>query len=144
VPKQPVPSSRYRDPGRPSTLPATVLWDFLRSAAYVAGAGAVALACLGSSGCASNAGAEIEDGGAPEAPTTETAAGDVVDNDGEPAICAAFTSADAPCPTPSPVRCFPMCDAGGCYCRPTPQGPRWTCTTDTTCLPDCAPINDGC
>ena len=62
----------------------------------------------------------------------------------EPAICTEFTEAGAPCALPSPVRCFPECTAGGCSCMATPVGPRWRCQTDLSCLPDCAPIDDGC
>ena len=64
--------------------------------------------------------------------------------DGQPAICAEFTEAGAPCPLVSPVRCFPECDAGGCFCLSTPAGARWTCRTDLSCVADCAPIDDGC
>jgi len=66
------------------------------------------------------------------------------DDAAEPLICTEFTEAGAPCPTPSPVRCFPECEAGGCFCTATPQGPRWTCESDLSCLADCAPLDDGC
>lgn len=64
----------------------------------------------------------------------------------EPVICTEFTEAGAPCPAASPVRCFSECEAGGCYCREQAPGepPIWVCTVDTTCLPDCAPLDDGC
>jgi hypothetical protein len=59
-------------------------------------------------------------------------------------VCASFTGADMPCPTASPTRCFPMCATGGCYCRGTPQGLRWSCVTDLSCTPDCGPLDDRC
>jgi hypothetical protein len=65
-------------------------------------------------------------------------------SDGEPVICTEFTEAGAPCPTPSPVRCFPECEAGGCSCTESPSGAVWVCHTDLSCIPDCAPIDDGC
>jgi len=59
-------------------------------------------------------------------------------------LCDAFTGVDTACPIASPTRCFPDCDAGGCYCRATEAGPRWACVTDLSCMPSCAPIEDGC
>jgi hypothetical protein len=59
-------------------------------------------------------------------------------------VCDAFTGVDTACPLPSPVRCFAACDAGGCFCRPTPAGARWACVTDLSCVPDCGPLDDGC
>jgi hypothetical protein len=89
-------------------------------------------------------------GGAP-ACSSGSAAGDAgpsdattAPSDGEPVICTQFTSAGDPCPTPSPVRCFPECEAGGCYCTQTSSGARWVCQTDLSCMPDCAPVDDGC
>ena len=35
-------------------------------------------------------------------------------------------------------------DAGGCSCTATPQGPRWSCHSDQSCMADCAPLDDGC
>lgn len=64
--------------------------------------------------------------------------------DGEPVLCTEFTEAGAPCPTASPVRCFPECEAGGCYCQETAHGRVWVCQTDLSCIPDCAPLDDGC
>jgi hypothetical protein len=62
----------------------------------------------------------------------------------EPLICTEFTEAGAPCSLPSPVRCFPECETGGCSCTATAAGPRWRCQTDLSCMPDCAPVDDGC
>jgi len=59
-------------------------------------------------------------------------------------ICDAFTEVGTACPLASPVRCFPECEAGGCFCRATSEGPRWACETDLSCVPDCAPIDDAC
>jgi hypothetical protein len=88
--------------------------------------------------CNSNNGASGDDGGATDA-TTESG------NDAsEPPICMEFTEPGSPCSAPSPVRCFPECEAGGCYCSATAQGPRWTCQSDLSCLADCAPLDDGC
>ena len=70
-------------------------------------------------------------------------------NDEEPLICTEFTAeAGAACPTPSPIACFACGDGGGCYCRQTPSGPRWTCVIDPGCLPcsgedNCAPDFDA-
>jgi hypothetical protein len=63
----------------------------------------------------------------------------------EPVICTEFTEPGSPCPTPSPVVCFPECEAGGCSCRSVAgQGPIWVCVTDLSCMPDCAPSDDAC
>jgi len=59
-------------------------------------------------------------------------------------VCDEFTEVGAPCSLASPLVCFPMCEAGGCSCRPTASGPRWACTTDLSCVPDCAPIDETC
>jgi hypothetical protein len=63
-------------------------------------------------------------------------------------ICSQFTDetkAGDPCPQASPTRCFPECESGGCYCAVgMGGGPAWKCTTDLSCMPDCAPIDDAC
>jgi hypothetical protein len=60
-------------------------------------------------------------------------------------VCDEFTEAGAPCSAASSVACFPMCEAGGCFCQVRPGvGPRWVCITDTTCLPDCSPAEQSC
>ena len=61
-------------------------------------------------------------------------------------VCDAFTAVGSVVSRPlaSPVRCFPLCEVGGCSCRPTSAGPRWTCETDLSCIPDCGPIDDAC
>ena len=67
--------------------------------------------------------------------------------DGAPAIldiCDAFTSVGDRCPLESPVRCFPECEAGGCYCARGDGGAVWACATDLSCVPDCGPLDDGC
>jgi len=87
--------------------------------------------------CNGNSGAG-DDGGAADG-TLEGG-----DDASEPLICTEFTEAGAPCSTPSPVRCFAECEAGGCFCTATSAGPRWTCETDLSCLADCAPLDDGC
>ncbi|MGH7294208.1 MAG: hypothetical protein ACRELB_04715 [Polyangiaceae bacterium] len=81
--------------------------------------------------------------GGPSDAGFESGAGD---DGSEPAICEQFSAAGDPCPTPSPVRCFPECDSGGCYCRSGGGGgpPRWVCETDLSCVPDCAPLDDAC
>jgi hypothetical protein len=97
---------------------------------------ALAIGVLG--GCSSSS--APDDGGA-----DATTAGDSPSGAEASTICDEFTEAGAPCPGASPLRCFPLCDAGGCYCRVTPGGgPHWVCVTDTTCLPDCAPIDPTC
>jgi hypothetical protein len=88
--------------------------------------------------CHGNGSASGDDGGANDG-TLEGG-----DDAAEPLICMEFTEAGAPCSTPSPVRCFAECEAGGCSCTATPQGPRWTCESDLSCLADCAPLDDGC
>src|SRR5271165_4381295 len=82
-------------------------------------------ACNGSSASGGDGGADA---------TTDSG-----DDASEPLICTEFTEAGAPCSTPSPLRCFAECEAGGCSCTATPQGPRWTCQSDLSCLADCAP-----
>jgi hypothetical protein len=59
-------------------------------------------------------------------------------------LCDAFTGVDTACPVASPFVCFPMCEAGGCFCSATPEGPRWGCVTDKSCEQVCAPIDDAC
>jgi hypothetical protein len=88
--------------------------------------------------CNSNNDAAGDDGGATDG-TLESG-----DDAAEPLICTEFTAPGSPCSTPSPVRCFPECEAGGCSCTATAQGPRWTCESDLSCLADCAPLDDGC
>jgi len=39
-----------------------------------------------------------------------------------------------------PLRCFALCD-GGCSCSATAEGALWTCVTDLSCAPTCAPID---
>jgi hypothetical protein len=92
--------------------------------------GAVVVACSGGSQAPSG------DGGSPIDATQVT--------DGEPEICTEFTEAGAPCSRVSPVRCFAECTTGGCSCQTTPAGPRWTCVTDLSCVPDCAPVDEAC
>jgi hypothetical protein len=59
-------------------------------------------------------------------------------------VCGAFTHVGAACPLPSPIRCFPLCQAGGCFCRVSDGGPTWLCVTDLSCTPDCGPLDDAC
>jgi hypothetical protein len=60
-------------------------------------------------------------------------------------FCDAFTGVGTACPGASPLVCFPMCEAGGCFCRETPEGPRWGCVTDRSCEQACAPLEeDAC
>ncbi len=59
-------------------------------------------------------------------------------------VCDAFTGVGTSCPLASPVRCFPACEASGCFCTGTHAGARWTCQTDLSCVPDCGPLDDGC
>lgn len=96
--------------------------------AFPALAPALALSCNRTGGDSGEGGAN--DGG--------TDAGEAFD------LCDAFTTVGSACPSASPTRCFPMCDAGGCFCRATAGGPQWACTTDLSCLPPCAPIDDAC
>lgn len=91
---------------------------------------AIALA-LGGTACSRNSAAG-DDGGSEDAPAT------VVD------ICDAFTGVGTACPLASPVQCFAECEAGGCFCRTTAEGPQWACVTDLSCIPDCGPIDDAC
>jgi hypothetical protein len=97
---------------------------------------AVMLALPGA--CNNNGNASGDDGGAIDG-TLESG-----DDAAEPAICLEFTEAGAPCSPASPVRCFAECEAGGCYCTATPDGPRWTCQSDLSCVSDCGPLEDGC
>ncbi len=77
----------------------------------------------------------------------DTASPEAGPADAEPPVvdlCDAFTGVGTACPTAGPLVCFPMCDSGGCFCKSTPDGPRWGCVTDTSCQPACAPIDDAC
>jgi hypothetical protein len=100
----------------------------------------IALACLGTGAivvaCSSGSAPPPSDAG-PLVDATQVV-------DGEPEICTEFTEAGAPCSRVSPVRCFPECTTGGCSCTTSPSGARWTCTTDLSCVPDCAPLDDAC
>ena len=62
----------------------------------------------------------------------------------DPCDIDAFTGVGTACRAPSPVVCFPLCEAGGCSCDETPDGPRWSCVTDLSCQPACAPTDDAC
>jgi hypothetical protein len=105
--------------------------------ALILGLGAVPL-LLAAPSCSSN-GAGPSDAATGDEP-------DGLGEDAEPILCTEFTEAGAPCPVPSPVRCFAECEAGGCYCREQGPGrpPVWECTVDLSCLPDCGPLDDGC
>jgi hypothetical protein len=59
-------------------------------------------------------------------------------------VCDAFTGVGTACPLASPVRCFPACEASGCFCEPGEGGAVWACETDLSCVPDCGPLDDGC
>jgi hypothetical protein len=59
-------------------------------------------------------------------------------------LCDAFTGVGTACPRAGPFVCFPMCEAGGCFCSETPDGPQWRCVTDRSCEQVCAPIDDAC
>jgi hypothetical protein len=79
--------------------------------------------------------------------STPAGGADAGTDDAPPAIldiCDAFTGVGARCPLESPVRCFPECEAGGCYCGPGDAGAVWACVTDLSCVPDCGPLDDGC
>jgi hypothetical protein len=60
-----------------------------------------------------------------------------------PTTCDLFTEVGAPCPAVSKTACFPMCTTGGCFCSQTSDGPRWTCTTDFSCVPEAGPLEDA-
>jgi hypothetical protein len=92
-------------------------------------------ACNGASAADGGEGGDEADGGEPGIGPNDAA---------EPVVCTEFTKAGEPCATPSPVRCFPECEAGGCSCTASADGPRWTCVSDFSCMPDCAPLDDGC
>jgi hypothetical protein len=59
-------------------------------------------------------------------------------------VCDAFSGVGTACPLESPVRCFPACEASGCYCRGAGDGAVWMCDIDLSCVPDCGPLDDGC
>jgi hypothetical protein len=92
-------------------------------------------ACSGASLAACKSDSEASDAGA-----TGDASAEALGS-----ICDEFTEAGASCSVASAVACFPMCEAGGCFCTVKPGvGLRWVCVTDTTCLPDCAPLDESC
>ncbi len=90
-------------------------------------AAAASLALAAFAACSSNTPSDTSDAG-------EDAASDAPD------FCGQFTKVGDPCPQASPVVCFADCD-GGCRCVPGAGGPTWTCTTDTSCHPDAAPVD---
>src|SRR5438094_75204 len=65
---------------------------------------------------------------------------DAATEGGQADPCSLYTDAGDRCPVVTPKACFPMCDNGGCFCKAGPDGPRWTCVIDTSCVPDGAPI----
>jgi hypothetical protein len=87
------------------------------------------LACAACAGCSTSG--EASDAGADASVV-------VID------VCDAFTGVGTACPLESPVRCFPACEASGCYCRASTKGAVWECVTDLSCVPDCGPLDDGC
>jgi hypothetical protein len=58
-------------------------------------------------------------------------------------LCSQFTSVGDPCPRVSAQLCFPECTNGGCKCVAGSNGPVWQCTTDTSCMPCSAPLDDA-
>lgn len=54
-------------------------------------------------------------------------------------ICDAFGGVGTACTLPGPFVCFALCD-GGCTCSGAPDAARWTCVTDLSCVPGCAPL----
>src|SRR5258708_4475841 len=60
-------------------------------------------------------------------------------------LCSQFTTSGALCPYVSSKACFRECASGGCFCLESANGgpPRWSCKTDTSCLPDGAPSDDA-
>jgi hypothetical protein len=109
--------------------------DRLPLSFWVFWACAVLVASSGELGCSNAANGS---GGADAEYSTDGGTGQPFD------LCDAFTTVGSSCPAASPLLCFPMCDAGGCSCRESPRGPEWACVTDVSCLPPCAPIDDGC
>lgn len=90
-------------------------------------------------GCAALVGASCHGGGATSPADAGTfEAGDEVGDASEAPICMQFSQAGDPCPSASPVRCFPQCDSGGCSCVSLETGapPVWVCRTDLSCVPD--------
>jgi hypothetical protein len=77
-------------------------------------------------------------------PSSETGDGDADDGPMVIDICDAFTGVGSTCPIVSPVLCFPLCEAGGCFCGPGDAGAVWECVNDLSCVPDCGPLDDGC
>jgi hypothetical protein len=104
------------------------------SAVSLGGMGFAIAAAL-SSGPACTSAADDSDGG-----TSASVDGAYAD---APTFCDFFTEAGAPCPAVSATACFPMCATGGCYCRASSTGPRWTCTVDFSCVPDAGPLEDS-
>ncbi|HTB75673.1 MAG TPA: hypothetical protein VK762_20620 [Polyangiaceae bacterium] len=101
------------------------------AAAALCAAALTSLASLACAGCANHDSTEAEAG-----PADAQAPFD---------LCDAFTGVGTACPGASPLVCFPMCEAGGCSCSESPDGPRWGCVTDVSCQPSCAPIEgDAC
>jgi hypothetical protein len=91
----------------------------------------LAFALAASAGCGENEPADAE-GGSADAQATAFD------------LCDAFTGVGTACPAAGPLVCFPMCEAGGCFCSSTPAGPQWSCVTDRSCEQVCAPIDDAC
>ncbi len=80
------------------------------------------------------AGCGADDSAAPEAQEPSDAQAPSAD----PRSPRPLSRGSAPCcPAASPLVCFPMCEAGGCSCSATPNGPRWSCVTDRSCEQVC-------
>ena len=112
-----------------------------RHVATRAARGIAALALLAAVGALATMSASC---GADDHATTDGGALEAAMQAPDPCDLDAFTGAGMPCGTASPLVCFPECEAGGCSCVETTAGPRWSCVTDLSCLPACAPIDDGC
>lgn len=57
--------------------------------------------------------------------------------------CDYWTTSGDICPIATGRVCFPECTSGGCRCRRQADGQlRWSCVTDTSCLPDSGPLDD--
>jgi hypothetical protein len=102
-------------------------WSWIRGSACVALAAATAVAACSSDEEAPKP-AETPDATAPP-------------RLGDP--CDTYTALGEACDVPPTVRCFPLCETGGCFCRSGASGRVWVCENDFSCFPDAAPDFDG-
>ena len=103
----------------------------MRRALLLASIGVLVFSVVASTGACGDDGSPAAQ---PEASTDEEAG----------TVCDTFNGTGKPCAPISDLRCFPLCATGGCMCSADPANPGkgiWTCTDDTSCIPEAGPVD---